>query len=252
MVIKGTNESTSRWYYPDGRPCHTVLKKDGEPRKANLADARKLGLIPSVTTILKVLAKPGLEGWKISQAIVSALTLPRDPAEDLLAFAERVAKDSQEEGLSAAKKGTNIHRVLEILVQTGQTTPGGEIYQKPLQDWMRNRRAFNPECEIVVVGDGYAGRMDLRFRSGETVCYADFKTQDVKKGKPNIYDEYAMQLSAYSQGDLDAKHISIIVDRTTGELFEKEYSKSEIQDAWEMFQACKKIWYLKNKLGGEK
>ena len=87
-------ESASHWYYPDGTPLHEVPRADGKgTRPTSLRDARKLGLFPSVTNVLSILAKPGLEAWKQEQAILAALTLPRTENEPLDEFARRVVAD---------------------------------------------------------------------------------------------------------------------------------------------------------------
>ena len=62
-------EAPSHWYLRDGRPFHEIAKQDGSGnRPVTLADARKVFALPSVTNVLGVLAKPGLDAWKIEVA----------------------------------------------------------------------------------------------------------------------------------------------------------------------------------------
>src|SRR3954471_18181417 len=99
-------EPASHWYLRDGTPFHDVEKKDGTGiRPATLADARKVGALPSVTNVLGVLAKPGLDAWKIEQGIMAALTLPRLAQEPLDLFARRVVVDMGEQVERAADFG---------------------------------------------------------------------------------------------------------------------------------------------------
>ena len=80
-------------------------------RKTTLADARKLGLVPSVTTILKVLAAPALESWKIEQACLALLTSPRQADERDDAFVKRILQTDRvqdQEAAAAAERGTEI------------------------------------------------------------------------------------------------------------------------------------------------
>ena len=106
-------EST-HWYTRDGLPMYTVpSKKDGSPRNTTLRDARELNLIPSVTTILNVAAKPGLTAWLQEQAILAALTLPRDEDEPESVWLKRVVQDSKQQGKDAADKGTEIHEAIQ-------------------------------------------------------------------------------------------------------------------------------------------
>ena len=59
-----------------------MLKKDGEGTRATtLADARKLGLLPSVTSIIGVLDKPALSNWKMDRAALAAVANPKQPDE---------------------------------------------------------------------------------------------------------------------------------------------------------------------------
>ena len=75
--MKLFSPDAAHWYQRDGQPLHTVLSAKGEPRPTTLRDARKLDLLPSVTNILGVIAKPELTAWLQEQAVMAALTLPR-------------------------------------------------------------------------------------------------------------------------------------------------------------------------------
>lgn len=147
-----------RWYWEhDGvvEACYTMPKKDGSGMKdTTLREARELGLLPSVTSILRVMAQPGLERYKLGQVIYSAMTLPRE-REDCTtwehrvhatlmgmesidglrhaydnppryiesddAFAKRVVEDSEAQAAKAAEFGTRIHDVIaEIMTKAHQ------------------------------------------------------------------------------------------------------------------------------------
>ena len=66
---------SGHWYTQEGEPMYTIIGVNGKERNTNLRDARNLGLVPSVTTIIGMIAKPSLENWKIDQALKSAITL---------------------------------------------------------------------------------------------------------------------------------------------------------------------------------
>ena len=51
-MIQINREPAGHWYSKEGKPVHTQIKKDGGERNTTLADAKKLGLYPSVTTIM--------------------------------------------------------------------------------------------------------------------------------------------------------------------------------------------------------
>jgi hypothetical protein len=67
-------------------------------RPTTLRDARKLGLLPSVTNVLGVINKPELVEWKMTQAVLAALTLPRRDGEDLGVFAKASRRRRAEPG----------------------------------------------------------------------------------------------------------------------------------------------------------
>src|SRR5947207_10499861 len=114
-MILITRRNPSYWYFRDGRPYHEVEKKDGSGlRPATLADARKVLALPSVTNVLGVLAKPGLDAWKIEQGIMAALTLPRNANEPLDAFAHRVVSDMTVQVEKATDFGSAIHEACEV------------------------------------------------------------------------------------------------------------------------------------------
>src|SRR5499427_10324997 len=104
-TMKLFSSENAHWYRRDGEPLHSVLSTKGEPRPTTLRDARKLGLLPSVTNVLGVINKPELVEWKMTQAVLAALTLPRVEGEELGVFAKRVVEDAQSEVRRAADFG---------------------------------------------------------------------------------------------------------------------------------------------------
>jgi hypothetical protein len=97
------------WYTRDGEPAYEVPAAKGGMRPTTLRDARKLNLVPSVTTIIRCAAAPGLELWKANQLMMAALTLPRRDGEAEKDWLSRVVQDSKEQARKAAARGTAIH-----------------------------------------------------------------------------------------------------------------------------------------------
>lgn len=113
-IITATHAADAgHWYYPDGRPAYTIIGKNGKERPTTLRDARRLGLLPSVTMIANEGAKPGLENWKQRQVLMASLTLPHIDGETDDAWVERILTDSKEEGEKAADRGTQIHAAIQ-------------------------------------------------------------------------------------------------------------------------------------------
>jgi hypothetical protein len=205
-------EST-HWYAIDGSPQYTVMGKNGKERNTTLRDARQMNLVPSVTSILGVAAKPGLENWKINQALMAALTLPKTDDESLDDFMARAKQDAKEQAIKAAERGTQVHANIEagfggVIETTAYLAVRAILDERfPGEQWVAEDSFCSPH--------GYGGKIDLYSQSG---IFVDFKTKDaLDTSKPErlVYDEHGMQLSAYAEGMgvPDPVRVSIFVDR---------------------------------------
>lgn len=187
------------WYKLDGTPCYEVEARNGSMRPTTLADARKLGLVPSVTTILKVLHKQGLVDWLIEQSCLAVLTSPRNPAEELDSFVDRILHQERvqdQEGLVAMDRGNDMHGALET------ASVGGVVEDNELWKWCSpaykdiSARGLFVAAETCVVGDGYGGRIDLIQENGDLWVW-DWKT--TKKLPTNgAWTEHVLQGAAYA------------------------------------------------------
>ena len=104
---------SGHWYTQEGEPMYTIVGANGKERNTTLRDAKSLGLVPSVTTIIAIAAQPALENWKMNQILKSAITLEKGEDETDNSFAYRCKQDSQKIGREAAKEGTRIHALIE-------------------------------------------------------------------------------------------------------------------------------------------
>ena len=217
-------QAPSHWYLRDGRAFHEIAKKDGTGNRAvTLADARKVLAYPSVTNVLGVLAKPGLDAWKIEQGIMAALTLPRQADEPLDAFARRVVSDMGEQVEKAADLGSAIHNACEVYALNKQvpTDPTLLSLFEPWRKWFDENveRIGSIEQTYVHHEHGYAGRVDMvALIKGIGWAVVDFKTQKVKRSakgeaKPAFYETWPLQLAAYRQAVLasGAKNVTALV-----------------------------------------
>jgi hypothetical protein len=210
---KPTTTDSSHWYYRDGRPCYELPKKDGSGMKVpTLADARKLDLLPSVTTILKVLHKPALQDWLIEQAVLAVLTSPRLPGEADDAFCYRVLHTERvqdQEGARARDLGTDLHNALELLMLDKGTEVAPDLLpwvQPAFQELSAKGKVI--ACESCVVGNGYAGRVDLIQREPHGIWYLwDYKTTRKLPDK-GAWPEHKLQLAAYARAVADAQELS--------------------------------------------
>jgi hypothetical protein len=197
------HDSSAHYYRLDGSPCHEVQKADKSGMtKTTLAHARKFNLLPSVTTILRLLDKPQLNAWKTEQAVLAVLTAKRLPDEGDDAFVARVLHEEEQqdqEAKIAREKGTALHDGLMLYF-------GGEAYPEELKPWLEPvinaLLAFGERAssEIVLVGDDYAGCTDLI-----QDCEGCWRIWDYKSAKnlpdrnKGAWEEHQLQVSAYAK-----------------------------------------------------
>ena len=209
---------SGHWYDHEGNSKYTIIGANGKERNTTLRDARKLILVPSVTGIMGIAAKPALENWKIDQGISAALTLQRLENENDNEFLYRVKADSKEQGMKAAEIGTIIHAQIEQGFQ-GKRETKPYLAVKKLIDEVYPNETWVAEGSFCHAS-GYGGKIDLH---SKTNIFIDFKTKDNLEGRDGaklVYDEHGMQLSSYAQGKgIDnPKRMSIFIDRKNTEL----------------------------------
>lgn len=255
-------ESASHWYFPDGTPLHEVPRADGKgTRPTSLRDARKLGLFPSVTNVLSILAKPGLDAWKQEQAILSALTLPRREEETLDEFAKRVITDMTSEVGRAADLGSAVHAAIEGYAQGGWLPEDKQVARlfEPARQWFDAEVAQVHSVEIAAghAAWGYAGRVDLvaTLRSTGRPTVIDFKTQKVRRDKdgnfkPILHDTWPLQLEAYRQalasrdkGLANAAIASVVIGSTEPvPVVVKQWDDADKPGFFRAFLAARDLW----------
>jgi len=212
-------QESTHWYSPNGDPAYTVIGANGNERATTLRDARKLNLVPSVTTIIGVAAKPGLENWKIDQALMSALTLPKGDDESLDEFMKRAKQDAKEQSYKAAERGTEIHAEVESGFSMVGCTATAYLAVRKVLDSLYPDKQWVSEASFTCHA-GFGGKIDLYSPDGIVV---DFKTKDGIEGadaQKLVYDEHGLQLSAYAKGlgFSNPARVSIFIDRTNPEI----------------------------------
>jgi hypothetical protein len=242
---------SGHWYdAATGEPRYTIVGTNGEVRNTTLRDARKFGYVPSVTTILKCAAQPGLIRWMQQQILHAALTLPRIDGETEEDYAERVIEDSQEQSRKAREKGTEIHGSIELGL-SGMEYPfeherhvNAVIEALSSQGLSSNSRTEHSFASPM----GYGGKVD--FHGSSFVC--DFKTKgNWQDDKKLAYSEHLMQLVAYARGlNIQAPRLLNIFISTDepGKIAVHEWSADEHERHWEMFLALLNFWKLSNKV----
>lgn len=248
-IVARASESL-HWYKRDGSPQYTVTAKNGVQRSTTLADARKMSLVPSVTTIIKSAASPGLEAWKLNQMLLAALTLPRIENEPEEEFVQRIVKDSKEHAKMAAERGSAVHKAIENMYS-------GVMYAEFADHQAGCYRAIEQEYGITEFQPeksfahelGFGGKVDL-YSSQKEGLVLDIKTKEFSDpNKVQGYDEHMMQLAAYRVGlDLpEARCANVFVSVTNpGLVVVKEWSQEDLARGWTMFHSLLKFWQAKN------
>lgn len=199
-------EQLAHWYFSDGRKSHECERAYGSGlRPTTLRDARKLHLLPSVTGILKVLDKPGLNRWKNEQVALVVATTQRLDGEAIDDFIERVLNTERQqdiEGQQAADLGTQIHKRIEKMLSA--ISSGEQIFLQTEVDTYAHaavdaiiRLGRVMLTETVVVGDGYAGCVDAIIENDDCITVIDIKTTK-SIPKDESFLEHKLQLGAYA------------------------------------------------------
>lgn len=236
------------WYKKDGTPAYTVIGKNGE-RPTTLRDARKLGFVPSVTTILALADKPALNAWKEDKILMSALTCPHNYGESNDDWVKRIKADAKEQSEKARARGTQIHGWLEQAFG-GKTLPEAVEYAVSVSNSLTSAGIMSQtfSCEKSFANDKFGGKVDLHNK--EEGIIIDIKTKDTSLEGIKVYDEHAMQLSAYRHGLSlpDAKcgilYVSTL-DKTSKLVWVEE---KDLQRGWGMFESLLEFWYHKTGL----
>lgn len=248
--MKLFNSENAHWYRRDGEPLHCIPAANGEMRATTVRDARKLGLLPSVTNVLGVINKPELVEWKMTQAVLAALTLPRASGEELGVFARRVVEDAQSQVKGAAEFGAAFHAGAEQVAKSLEVDQAGPYaaWLNLFRDWFQANCVRVVWTERVLVSNelGYAGTADLLVEhQAYGLTLVDYKTQAVKAGgKARAYGSWCQQLAAYRRAiGKPVTCVNLIVNSAAPAApVEHVWSEEELRAGLESFGGALVIW----------
>ena len=253
-----TNQS-AHFYHRDGRPCFEVPYADPSKgmRKATLADARKLKLLPSPTTILKVLHKQGLVEWMIEQACLAVLTSPRNDGESLDDFVHRILKVEMEqdgEAKQAAELGTKIHAAIALELNGNPRCYPSELeaYVLPAVESI-NEIGLVVGVERVLIGERYCGTTDVICEKTSRMhpsllhrTVVDTKTTKTLPTKDSWW-EHQLQTAAYAKACGASRTANVYVSTSEpGKV--AVFVQEDSEPAWQAFKHLLDYWYITNKL----
>lgn len=248
------------WYLPDGTPFYTVpnASKPGETRPATLRDSRKVGAVPSVTTITRSAASAGLTRYLQEQIFLATSTQPRANGESDEDYKRHCFEWAAEHSAKARDKGTEIHAAIERWLSNGEVEDAMKPFitashlalseLHPDGSEMKSEKSFASPL-------GYGGKVDIHGYDAKTrqPFVADFKTKanwtdaDAKRGLG--YDEHLMQLVAYARGlGFESARLANIFISTDepGKFHVEEWPVDTHERGWKMFKALLDFWRAKN------
>lgn len=242
---------SGHWYARDGTPVYEVPRAKGDGmRAATLADARKMGLYPGVTSIIRCAAAPGLEVWKQQQVLMAALTLPRVEGESSEELCARIMRDSGEQARKARDRGTEIHAAIQGHYEGKAPPEDLWPFVRGVTDCLRANFGDLPwqTEQPCAHPKGYGTKADLSCEP----AVIDFKGSEFTEAEaPTLktFDEHAMQLAATRQarGFPTADCAIVFVSRTVPGLARVcRVDEDELVRGWAMFCGLLSYWQAKS------
>ncbi len=261
----------SRWYDANGKEANEVENKSkGGMRPTNKADARKLGLYPSVTSLMKIIENHGLKVWFEGMILSSAYKLASD-TESMgrlteADFNELVMVGAKEYAIEARDEGIEIHEAIETVFRGYQLKAEHTHFLDMTFELVSKIEAlgymvddFAPEKSGVFIdaqtNAGFGFKMDLPVKDKPVIF--DIKTREfeivkgvpMKNGKKAVldYESDIVQLAGYSKGcgyenpDL----YNIYISRTTHDIVIKQWEEEEIKKGQYIFNKLYELWWAK-------
>lgn len=236
-MSKGTEvtyhpKASSHWYTMDGEPMHTYINSKGGESNVTLRQARKFDLVPSVTTILKTVPKPGVERWKVKLALEAGLKA-KTPEEAVEIY--------EHETTVAAKRGTRIHKAVEEMLG------GRSIAECSLEFdvWMETLEAVQRWIESVYAGDVVSEKPFATNEYGGCIdLWSPHLLTDIKTStSPKRWPEHAYQAAGYLNAcPAEDACILLVSSIEPGQIEPVMFSAEELDYGLAVFNDAKRLW----------
>ncbi|KKN72107.1 hypothetical protein LCGC14_0413930 [marine sediment metagenome] len=216
MATATKKEGPIRWEVKEGKNVYKISFSEGNHQyRVVLPGEKKSISVPSVTSIIGQLDKPGLVFWAanltadycLNQLVNPKTGKIRKVIKDPKEVFELAKRRHSEELEKAANKGKAAHRVLENwllhgkvpLVKSGINAKYVNTCWQSFTRWQKAvnfKEVLGVEQRVFCVEHHYAGTYDLKCILGETEYVVDYKTSKAVR-EP----EYPMQLAAYAYAE---------------------------------------------------
>lgn len=253
-------DSGNHWYTTEGMAAHTQPTKKGAKnpfRPTTIKDAKEQKLLPSVSSILKVVANPALDRWKMMKVAEACYKQPPIADESLDDYTRAILDKAFDEASNAADLGTRIHANIEATFSE-RTMPYTEPEaMEPAIVALEKVKSMGLSIEaseerVVCKRHGFAGTCDLLFKK-DGICGAiDFKTTKTKQDDPIVTRfgqpaQIAAYLSAYWNGgrgitELNEGYNLYVSTTEIGRVDVVKYDHTTLQSEFDMFLNASAIW----------
>ena len=144
-----TESGGGHWYTQSGQSAHVIIGANGKERNTTVSDARKLGLLPSVSGIIGIKSKPELETWKAEQIIRACIKFPKLDESDE-EYARRIMQEAKKITTEAATHGSLMHEQMEHILLGREHSKDEKLqpYIKTFKEWAQDNVEKTYWCEI--------------------------------------------------------------------------------------------------------
>jgi len=243
-----------------------VAKADGKGEtNATIKHARKMGLLPSVTSIIKIMASPQLVQYRINEAIKACAEFSFDHfaamvggAVDVQQYIGFITEKSEEYANQCAEQGTEIHGVINRFLMNNEVPEdsGMKYVCEAITARMKELGVTNATSEKTLGSRrvGWAGTPDIFAKGDNLLWIVDTKSVDIEKFKaPHL--SWRLQLGGYrplimddvTTGELplcDVVFDQFIIDRETKQC--QFIPHNDMQPMAEAFQYLYEVWVRTN------
>lgn len=253
------------FYDKTGEPVFEVPKADGNGmRPTTIIDCVRLKLYPSITTVNKIIAQPGLMRWIENSFIESCFRHLASFGERLEWYTKRIRSIQKDQAMIAPKWGNNIHEYLDAMGKHNELPEDIEYLPavQSVKEWYSTNdiEIVSTEHRLIPLVAGIAGTADVvaKYKDTDRYLFIDYKstitlTKSGRRKKLRPYDTYVMQLAKYAEGIglemgiHDKEHWIIYISRDEpGYILPYQIDNETAARGLAMFNAAYTLWKLLN------
>ena len=215
------------YYDWHGEPQYEIKGANGKIRPTTLRDAKKHNFLPSCTTIMKLIDKPGLNLAKNRLVAEEMFKMFFDVEEDLYEsdldyMTKEAIRRANKHWEDDAKTGNIVHDAIEnsltapldynpnqeVWLRVPQKSVKVSLYVGVVNEWLLDNKIEIDDTEVTCVNNeyGYAGKIDVTATYKGEPGIIDWKTTKTKpkdKAKDLPWDSHPQQIAAYSKARFD-------------------------------------------------